>query len=231
MKQLIVPEHRRLSWYLAAEEYIGRHYPLTEEVVFFWWVPPTVIYGRHQVKENEVNLPYCQSHGVDLVRRKSGGGCVYADEGNLMTSFISPSPHSEAVFQQYLDTMAGALQRLGVNAVKTEHNDILVSTAEGEHKISGNACYAIPTGTIVHGTLLYNVDFDALQQAITPSPTKLDKHGVASVRQRVMNIAPMLKVKNVKQLSECLASDLTDGQLILTEQEIEAINEIEQQNY
>lgn len=231
MKQLLVPENKRLSWYLAAEEYIGRQGSLKEEVIFFWWVRPTVIYGRHQIVENEVNLAYCRNNNVDLVQRKSGGGCVYADEGNLMTSFISPSAHSELVFQQYLDTMAGALQRLGVDAVKTEHNDILVQTAEGTHKISGNACYALPSGTIVHGTLLYNVDFDALQQAITPSQEKLNKHGVESVRQRVMNIAPLLKVKNVKELSECLAHELCQGQISLTEKDIETINEIERQNY
>ncbi len=231
MKQLIVPQHKRLSWYLATEEYIGRQTDRKEEIIFFWWVRPTVIYGRHQVLENEVNLAYCQSHNVDLVQRKSGGGCVYADEGNLMTSFISPSQHSEQVFQQYLATMASALQQLGVDAVTTEHNDILVQTNEGTHKISGNACYALPSGTIVHGTLLYNVDFEALQQAITPSQAKLAKHGVESVRQRVMNIEPLVQVANVEELSEQLANELCDGHIELTAEDIEAINEIERQNY
>lgn len=231
MKQLIVPQHKRLSWYLAAEEYIGRQTDRKEEIIFFWWVRPTVIYGRHQVLENEVNLDYCQSHNVDLVQRKSGGGCVYADEGNLMTSFITPSAHSEQVFQQYLATMASALRQLGVPTVITEHNDILVQTNEGTHKISGNACYALPSGTIVHGTLLYNVDFEALQQAITPSQAKLAKHGVESVRQRVMNIAPLVQVANVEELSEQLANELCDGYIELTAEDIEAINEIERQNY
>lgn len=231
MKQLIVPQHKRLSWYLAAEEYIGRQTDRKQEIIFFWWVRPTVIYGRHQVLENEVNLTYCQSHNVDLVQRKSGGGCVYADEGNLMTSFISPSQHSEQVFQQYLATMANALRQLGVDAVTTEHNDILVQSSEGTHKISGNACYALPSGTIVHGTLLYKVDFEALQQAITPSQAKLAKHGVESVRQRVMNIAPLVQVANVEELSEQLANELCDGHIELTTEDIEAINEIERQNY
>ncbi|MCQ2324967.1 MAG: lipoate--protein ligase family protein [Paludibacteraceae bacterium] len=231
MKQLIVPQHKRLSWYLAAEEYIGRQTDRKEEIIFFWWVRPTVIYGRHQVLENEVNLDYCHAHNVDLVQRKSGGGCVYADEGNLMTSFITPSAHSEQVFQQYLATMADALRQLGVPTVTTEHNDILVQTNEGTHKISGNACYALPSGTIVHGTLLYNVDFEALQQAITPSQAKLAKHGVESVRQRVMNIAPLVQVTNVEELSLQLANELCDGHIELTAEDIEAINEIERQNY
>ena len=56
------------------------------------------------------------------------------------------------------------------------------------YKVSGNACFALPQATIVHGTMLYNVNFEILQQAITPSKEKLAKHGVESVRQRVMNL-------------------------------------------
>jgi hypothetical protein len=39
--------------------------------------------------------------------------------------------------------------------------------------------------------MLVNVDFDALQQAITPSVEKLAKHGVQSVRQRVANLSTL----------------------------------------
>ena len=80
---------------------------------------------------------------------------MYADGGNLMMSLISPNTHSEVVFQSFLDSVSGVLRDSGFAAVKSEHNDIMV---EG-YKVSGNACYALPTGTIVHGTLLVNVDF------------------------------------------------------------------------
>lgn len=229
MKQIIVPSGKRLSWYLAAEEYLAKN--ITEECVFFWKVAPTVIFGRHQVMENEVNLTYCREHNVALVRRKSGGGCVYADEGNLMTSYLSPSTHSETVFQHYLQLMAGALQQLGLPTVITEHNDILIhQTPDTKHKISGNACYALPTGTIVHGTLLYDVDFEALQQAITPDHDKLAKHGVESVRQRVKNIKPLLNssLSSVKALQDWLGALLCDKQQELPLESVEAINQIEQ---
>ena len=115
------------------------------------------------------------------MQRKSGGGCVYADEGNLMISFVSPSTHSEQVFAEYLAMIAQALQAKGLPAVTTAHNDILVDG----RKVSGCACFTSPTGTIVHGTMLYDVNLEAMLQAITPSTDKLAKHGVASVRQRV----------------------------------------------
>ena len=87
MKYIALPtnEPRRLSFYLAMEEYVARN--LNEPDCFFMWqVEPSVIYGRNQVVENEVNLAYCREHGIQVYHRKSGGGCVYADMDNLMLS-------------------------------------------------------------------------------------------------------------------------------------------------
>lgn len=225
MLQLLPPANKRLVWYLAMEEYVAQH--VSEDTIFFWSVDPTVIFGRHQVIEDEVNLAYCESHNVQFYRRKSGGGCVYADRGNMMTSFISPSPHSETVFQQYLDMMSAALRTLGAPAVKSEHNDILVETEGETRKVSGNACYALPTGSIVHGTMLYDVDFSALQEAITPSKEKLAKHGVQSVRQRVTNLRPMLSFPDMETFAAKLGNTLCPNARPLTAEEIAAIDELE----
>ena len=182
MKLIKVTEGLSLENYLELETRMVK--TVQEPTLFTWIVRPTVIYGRHQSAEVEVNEDYCVSHGIEVVQRKSGGGCVYADEGNLMISFITPSKHSEQVFAETLLLIRNALASKGIPAVTTAHNDILV----GEKKVSGWACYTTPTGTIVHGTMLYDVNLEALQQAITPTPEKLNKHGVASVRQRVVNL-------------------------------------------
>ena len=182
MRILKVTEGLSLENYLALETRMVK--TVQEPTLFTWIVRPTVIYGRHQSAEVEVNEDYCVSHGIEVVQRKSGGGCVYADEGNLMISFITPSKHSEQVFAEILLLIRNALASKGIPAVTTAHNDIMV----GEKKVSGWACYTTPTGTIVHGTMLYDVNLEALQQAITPTREKLNKHGVASVRQRVVNL-------------------------------------------
>ena len=182
MKLIKVTEGLSLENYLELETRMVK--TVQEPTLFTWIVRPTVIYGRHQSAEVEVNEDYCVSHGIEVVQRKSGGGCVYADEGNLMISFITPSKHSEQVFTETLLLIRNALASKGIPAVTTAHNDIMV----GEKKVSGWACYTTPTGTIVHGTMLYDVNLEALQQAITPTREKLNKHGVASVRQRVVNL-------------------------------------------
>ncbi len=224
MLHILPPTNRRLVWYLAMEEYLAQN--VQEDTFVTWVVSPTVIFGRHQVMEAEVNMAYCQANGIAMYRRKSGGGCVYADEGNLMMSLVSPNKHSEQVFQSFLDSVSGVLRDLGFAAVKSEHNDIMV---EG-YKVSGNACYALPTGTIVHGTLLVNVDFDALQHAITPSVEKLAKHGVKSVRQRVANLAQYAafdSIKTIEGVNVHLINTLCARTRTLTREEIAAIDEIE----
>lgn len=181
-KVIHFPEGLSLAEYLAKEQELVKS--VAEPTLFTWIAPPTVIYGRHQSAEVEVNEAYCREHGIAVVQRKSGGGCVYADRGNLMISFVTPDTHSEQVFVDFLALIARVLQAKGLPAVTTAHNDILVDG----RKVSGWACYTCPTGTIVHGTMLYDVNLDALQLAITPTAAKLAKHGVASVRQRVANL-------------------------------------------
>lgn len=177
-----VIEHLPLEDYLVLEAEMVK--TIAEPTLFTWVVDPTVIYGRHQLREQEVNEAYCASHGVRVVQRQSGGGCVYADRGNLMVSFVSPSTRSQEVFDQFLVLLSGTLRQLGYEAVTTAHNDVLV----GDRKVCGTACYTTPTGTVVHASMLYDVNLTDLEAAITPSEAKLAKHAVASVRQRVRNL-------------------------------------------
>jgi lipoate-protein ligase A len=51
------------------------------DTVRFLRFPPTVLIGRHQVMRHEVRLEYCRAHGIGLVRRITGGGAIYLDEG------------------------------------------------------------------------------------------------------------------------------------------------------
>jgi lipoic acid synthetase/lipoate-protein ligase A len=187
-----------LTEYLALEQEMVK--TVSEPAIFTWIVAPTVIYGRHQSLEAEVNEPYCRAHGIAVVQRKSGGGCVYADKGNLMVSFISPSAHSEQVFAQFLELLSGALRRMDYEAVTTEHNDILV----GGRKVCGTACYTTSTGTVVHASMLYDVNLEDLEAAITPSAAKLEKHAVASVRQRVRNLRDIRDIGDIHAFRDAI---------------------------
>ena len=198
---------------LHLEQYLDLEYEMVQSVseptLFTWIVPPTVIYGRHQVREQEVNEAFCASLGVRVVQRKSGGGCVYADQGNLMISFVSPSTHNQEVFDLFLAMLATALNELGYAAVTTAHNDVLVA----ERKVAGTACYTVPTGTVVHACMLYDVDLEALQNAITPSVEKLQKHAVQSVRQRVRNLRDINDLGDIHTFRQLLENTLATSNI------------------
>ena len=227
MKHVILPDNVRksLAFYLAMEEFVASE--VEGEAFFVWRVEPTVIYGRNQVLENEVNLEYCKAHGVDIVRRKSGGGCVYSDLGNIMVSYVSAHGCVTEVFDRYMTALTDALRALGVPAEKSGRNDILV---EGR-KISGNAFHQLPDRSIVHGTLLHSTDLEALTEAIRPPEEKLHRHGVESVRQRVMNLeeyvhgmeAPASELMTPEALERYLVKYFTDGEILLTEADVEKI--------
>lgn len=222
MKHIILSDdsQRSLAFYLAMEEFVASN--VEGEAFFVWQSEPTVIYGRNQVLENEVNMSYCREHGVEVVRRKSGGGCVYSDKGNIMVSYVSERGVVNEVFERYLDGLTAFLRSIGVLAEKSGRNDILVNG----RKVSGNAFHQLPDRSIVHGTLLYSTDFDALQQALLPPVEKLQRHGVESVRQRVMNLSEVVQMP-IDTLKKALVDYFCDSEMLIGPDDIKAIEEIQ----
>ena len=234
MTHLTLPtdETRRLSFYLAMEEYAAKSLPIEGEVgrgsafFFLWQVRPTVIFGRHQVIENEVNLDYCREHGIEFYRRKSGGGCVYADKSNVMMSYITCSDEVQTTFREYMQMVCGMLRELGLDATSTENNDVLI----GGRKVSGNAFYHMPGRSIVHGTMLFDTDMQHMLQAITPPKQKLTKHGVESVRQRITLLKEHTDL-SIEEFKRFAVERLCSDTLRLTEEDVRNIETIERETY
>ena len=214
---------RRLSFYLAMEEFVARQID-GGDFFFMWQVNPTVIFGRNQVIENEVNIKYCLDHGIQMYRRKSGGGCVYADMSNVMLSYITPDDNVDETFSRYLSMVALALRGIGVNAERSGHNDIML----GDRKVSGNAIYHLPGKNIAHGTLLYDTEMENMLQAITPSRQKLNKHGVESVRQRICLLKDYVSI-SLEEVKKHLRETLCDTTYTMTPEDIRLTEEIEKE--
>jgi lipoyltransferase/lipoate-protein ligase len=215
-------ETKRLPFYLATEEHLALNYP-KDEYFFMWQVRPTVIFGRNQLIENEVNLDYVRSHNIEYYRRKSGGGCVFADFSNIMLSFITPNFNKDFVFDNYLGKVVELLKKLGLNAEFSGRNDILVDN----HKVSGNAFYKIKDRSIVHGTMLYDTDLEAMVRAITPDNEKLLTKGIASVRNRVTNLKEHLAI-SIEEFKDYLRLNLCESEITLFDDDLAAISRIEE---
>ena len=224
MKYVVLPEQRerRLSFYLAMEEYVARH--LDEPDLFFMWqVEPTVIFGRHQVMLNEVNVEYCREHGIQMFRRKSGGGCVYADRDNVMLSYISKEENVGLTFNRFINMLLLVLRKLGIEATGTTHNDVMI----GDRKVSGTAFYHLPGRSIVHATMLYDTNMEHMLHAITPSHEKLQQKGIESVRQRITLLKDYTTL-TLEEFKTFVRQTLCTGELPLTAADVEGIEQLEQ---
>ena len=217
-------EIRRLSFNLAMEEFAARQLRLDDDAFFLWQVEPTVIFGRNQVIENEVNLDYCREHGIQFYRRKSGGGCVYADMSNVMMSYITRSDEVTTTFSHYMEMVAQMLRNLGLPATTTTNNDVLIDG----RKVSGNAFYHIPGYSIVHGTMLFDTDMEHMLHAIMPPQMKLDKHGVESVRQRITLLHEHTDL-TIEAFKTYVRERLCDHTYKLSRIDVEAITNIEKE--
>lgn len=191
---------------------------------FLWQVSPTVIFGRNQIGSREVDLDFCQRAGIEVYRRKSGGGCVFADPGNIMFSLVSRSRADiNSLFTHYVNRIVRMLQSLGIDAYASSRNDILVSG----RKVSGNAFYRTPRGSIIHGTMLFDSDLTLMSRALTPSAAKLASKGVPSVSSRVTMLSHHTTLSRPEFISRARAA-LATAEITLATPDIEAINTLAQ---
>lgn len=183
---------------------------------FTWQVAPTVIIGRHQDLHAEVDTDFCRREGIEVYRRKSGGGAVFADDGNVMFSLVTsrPGPVAEA-FAGFTRMLADMLCSLGVEATPGGRNDIYI----GDAKVSGCACYSIGDCKVAHGTMLHSVDPGRMARALTPSASKLARHGVSSVASRVTCLSRHSSI-SIRELRLRAVAALTDGERLLTPTEV-----------
>ena len=227
MKYILLPKPdtiHQLPFYFAVEEYVARHY--TDDDYFMGWrVNPTVMLGRNQLIDNEVNTDYCKEHKIDIFRRKSGGGCIYADKGCIQFSYISRAVNANEAFAAYMQRMADLLKGLKIDAQLSGRNDILINGT----KVSGCAFYQLSNRSVLHNSLLFDTQLDHLSNALTPAKEKLQSKGVASVRQRVTNVATYTQLDTLAFMDYVRQEMCGTEVLELTEEDMKEVAEIEKE--
>ena len=226
-----LPPHcdgERAAFYLAVEEYVASHMP-EGSYLFTWQLSPTVVMGRNQDAETEIDLAFCKAEGIDVIRRKSGGGSIFADKGNIMTSLVTREGAVEDLFHEYAQNMAECLNGLGAEVEVSGRNDICM---KGGGKICGNAFYHMAKRNIVHGTMLYDTEARMMRGALTPGRAKLLSKGVKSVESRIALLKDALPHGiGTTELRQSIREHLCNATISLTEEDVKRIREIESGYY
>ena len=184
-------DQKSCAYFFGLEEYLIKDFKFTDDIFLLWTVDPSVMIGRHQVTSFEIDKHFITNNNIEIIRRKSGGGAVYTDHGCIQFSFITNKKNHNNIFESHVSKIIDAVRKLGIDAVFTGRNDILVNG----RKFSGNAEYIYKDKMVVHGTILFNSNFDNLIGSLTPDKSKLSKHAISSVKARVINIGALLNMK------------------------------------
>ncbi|KXU02370.1 lipoate--protein ligase [Streptococcus constellatus] len=225
----IINNSNDTAFNIALEEYAFKHL-LDEDQIFLLWInKPSIIVGRHQNTVQEINRDYVREHGIEVVRRISGGGAVYHDLNNLNYTIISKEDENKAFdFKSFSTPVIKTLEELGVKAEFTGRNDLEI---DGK-KFCGNAQAYINGRIMHHGCLLFDVDLPVLAQALQVSKDKFESKGVQSVRARVTNIVDELPEKiTVEEFKNLLLGYMKKEypemtEYVLSDQELAEIRQI-----
>lgn len=193
-----------LSPFTSAEENLRLEQQILTEretdVLLLYRNTPSVIIGKCQQMEAEVNLDYCRQEEIEIHRRMSGGGAVYHDLGNINWAFVSNRNSHSLLDSDPCRPLVDVLRKLGIEAEVGKRNEIMVNG----RKVSGTAAQVIRNRQLFHGTLLHNCHLERLTEALKGDPSKRGTK-VASVPSAVMNLS---ELPNVEKLTERFLSEL-----------------------
>lgn len=199
---------------MAAEEYLLM--TAEEPCVMLWRNTPAVVIGKNQDARTEVDFAFAERHGIRVVRRLSGGGAVFHDEGNVNYTFIVPDG-TALRFSAFAQPIIKALAGLGVPVECSGRNDLVAIPDRGKCSGTAECIYnrKSPDGSVQrmllhHGTLLFAADISAMSGVLTPDAEKLSAKGIRSVKSRVVNLKSLLAAKYAGMTAEAFKAYLEE---------------------
>ena len=184
--KLLKTGHRDAFSNMGIDEALMRTAVAGEPVLrLYGWTPAAVSIGYFQGLEEEVDLDACKKHGVDVVRRVTGGGAVFHDQ-ELTYSFVTRD-FTENILESYKDICAGillGLKKIGIEGQFAPLNDLIVNGK----KFSGNAQTRRGGVLLQHGTILLQVDVDKMFDLLKVPSEKMKGKLISDVKQRVTGI-------------------------------------------
>ncbi|KAL9010668.1 MAG: hypothetical protein Q9173_004418 [Seirophora scorigena] len=200
---------------LSIEHYLFQKSHPESTVLFLYVNRPCIVLGRNQNPWLEVNHSLAKHDKIKVIRRRSGGGTVFHDLGNVNFSVICPPPAFHR--DKYAEMVVQAIRKFSLRARVNERHDIVLDPGEllldmhdhPDPEDTHRTAYAFGDGTLVprkvsgsayklsrlralhHGTCLFNSPNIAGISEYLRSPARpfLKARGVESVRSPITNIS------------------------------------------
>lgn len=187
---------------LALEQYLMSYVENGFYILYLWQNDDTIVIGRNQDLYKECKVEEFLESGGHIARRKSGGGAVYHDLGNLNYSIITTENDSKKL--SYHTLVANVLKTINIQVDFNYRNDL---TCHGK-KISGNAVYSENNIVCQHGTILISSNIERMTRFLTPEKSKLERNYVKSVDSRVINLSELSDGITVNQVKNAFVESL-----------------------
>jgi len=208
-KSVFISQSSDIHTNLALEDWIYRNFNFeNHRVLLLWRNDPCVVIGRHQNPWTEVDVSLAEESKLPVVRRNSGGGCVYHDQGNLNCTFFTPRDGYDR--KSNLEIICRALKRqFGIEANVSPRLDVNVQG----YKISGTAA-KLGKNAYHHCTVLVDADVKRLSSLLNPNVgEKIESKATQSVRSPVKNLKNQDSSINVDKVLASIGYEFlrTDG--------------------
>lgn len=180
------------------------------------WKPSAVSIGTFQGMQDEVDIEFCKTHGIDFIRRITGGGAVYHDyNGEITYSILMPKKHPLArtdIIESYRLLCGGIIKALDYLGIKNaEFKPINDVTVDGV-KVSGNAMTRRHGCMLQHGTVLLDLDVKQMFSILKVPQEKISDKMISDVKERVTSIQDILhRPIAIKELKEALTHGFSDA--------------------
>jgi lipoate-protein ligase A len=185
------------------------------------WSPPALSLGRFQPGD-DVDHPACRRHGVEVVRRPTGGKALLHG-ADLTYAVAMPRPSGArgrvgAVYLLLADALSAGLARLGVEAVVARSEGpvgpVCFASQQGadlrvaERKVCGSAQVHRDGAVLQHGALLLDrLPFDETDLLRGAG----DRDGRARLRAATVTLRELAVTVDVRTVAEALVEGFAEA--------------------
>ncbi|MFQ5620368.1 MAG: biotin/lipoate A/B protein ligase family protein [Candidatus Nanoarchaeia archaeon] len=202
-------------------------------VRFYTWKPSAVSIGYFQRLHGEVDVSKCKEEGVDVVRRRTGGGAVYHDKEITYSVIGKEDLFPKGITESYhviCGWIIDGLKYLGLEGEFHPVNDVLV----GGRKISGNAQTRRGGVLLQHGTILFDLDVDKMFSLLKVDDVKIKDKIIKNVKERVTSVTGLCESDFI-ELKDAMLHGFTLGKEFefgeLTSEELKRAEELAEERY